>query len=115
MVLGARQQVKIWKTGQLSRHYIAEISLNVTLNNNQPTNQKANDIHVYKPNLWMTTCLRGTGTSKDVFNLLAIRGPTRGEGKPGIEPGSSDPQSSPLPLHHRGGLNVVGNGYYSDC
>ena len=45
----------------------------------------------------------GTGTSEDVFNLLAIRGPTRGEGKPGIEPGSSDPQSSPLPLRHRGG------------
>ena len=39
----------------------------------------------------------GTGTSADVFNLLAIRGPTRGEGMPGIEPGSSDPQSSPLP------------------
>ena len=38
MALGARQQVKIWKTGQLSRHYIAEISLNVTLNHNQPTN-----------------------------------------------------------------------------
>ena len=37
MALGARQQVKIWKTGQLSRHYIAEISLNVTLNYNQPT------------------------------------------------------------------------------
>ena len=32
---------------------------------------------------------------RDVFNLLAIRRPTRGEGKPGIEPGSSDPQSSP--------------------
>ena len=27
--------------------------------------------------------------------LLAIRGPTRGEGMPGIEPGSPDPQSSP--------------------
>ena len=26
------------ETGQLSRHYIAEISLNVTLNHNQPTN-----------------------------------------------------------------------------
>ena len=25
------------ETGQLSRHYIAEISLNVTLNHNQPT------------------------------------------------------------------------------
>ena len=41
MALGARQQVKIWKTRQLSRHYIAEISLNVTLNDNQPTNQLA--------------------------------------------------------------------------
>ena len=41
----------------------------------------------------------GTGTSEDVFNLLAIRGPTRrGEGKPRIEPGSPYPRSSPLPL-----------------
>ena len=38
MALSAGQQV-IWETGQLSRHYIAEISLNVTLNHNQPTNQ----------------------------------------------------------------------------
>ena len=45
-----------------------------------------------------------TGTSEDVFNLIAIRGPTLGEGKPGNEPGSSDPQSSPLPLRHRVGL-----------
>ena len=45
----------------------------------------------------------GTGTSEAVFCLLAIRGPTRGEGKRGIEPGSSDPKSSPLPLRHRGG------------
>ena len=45
-----------------------------------------------------------TGTSEDVFYLLAIRGPTRGEGMPGIEPGSTDPQSNPLPLRHRGGL-----------
>ena len=36
MALGARQQVKNLETGQLSRHYIAEISLNVTLNRNQP-------------------------------------------------------------------------------
>ena len=36
--------------------------------------------------------------------LLAIRGPTHGEGMPGIEPGSTDLQSSPLPLRHRGGL-----------
>ena len=35
MALGARQQVKISKSGQLSRHYIAEISLNVTLNHNK--------------------------------------------------------------------------------
>ena len=34
MVLGAQQKVKI---GKLSRHYIAEIALNVTLNHNQPT------------------------------------------------------------------------------
>ena len=46
----------------------------------------------------------GTGTSEDVFYLRAIRGPTRSEGKPGIKPGSSDPQSSPLLLRHRGGL-----------
>ena len=45
----------------------------------------------------------GTGTSEDVCYLLAIRGATRGEGKRGIEPGSSDPKSSPLPLCHRGG------------
>ena len=45
----------------------------------------------------------GTGTSEDVFNILAIRGPTRGDVMLGIEPGSSDPQSSPLPLRHRGG------------
>ena len=37
MALGARQQVKNnLETGHLSRHYIAEISLNVTLNHNQP-------------------------------------------------------------------------------
>ena len=47
------------------------------------------------------------GTSEDVFNLLAIRGPTRVEGKPGIKPGSSDPQSSPLPLCHRGRANWI--------
>ena len=38
MVLGVRQQVKIWKL-DMSRHYTVEISLNVTLNHNQPTNQ----------------------------------------------------------------------------
>ena len=38
MALDARQQVKILKTGQLSRHYIAEISLNVTWHHKQPTN-----------------------------------------------------------------------------
>ena len=46
MALGAQQQVKICKTGQLSRHYMAEISLNVTLNHNQPTNQP----------MWMKEC-----------------------------------------------------------
>ena len=30
--------------------------------------------------------------SEDAFNLLAIRGPTHGEGMPRIKPGSSDPQ-----------------------
>ena len=40
---------------------------------------------------------------EDAFHLLVIRGLTRGEGKHGIEPGSSNPQSSPLPLRHRGG------------
>ena len=40
------------------------------------------------------------------FYILAIRGPTRGEGKRGIEPGSSDPKSSPLPLRHRGGPHM---------
>ena len=33
----------------------------------------------------------GTRTSEDVFNLLAIRRPTHGKDKPGIELGSSDP------------------------
>ena len=47
----------------------------------------------------------GTWMSEDVFNLLAIRGPICGEAMPGIDPGSSDPQSSPLPLRHRGGLH----------
>ena len=44
----------------------------------------------------------GTVTSEDVFNLLAIRGPTHGEGMLGIEPGSPVSQSSPLPLHRWG-------------
>ena len=39
--------------------------------------------------------------AEDVFNFLAIRGPTRGEGMQGIEPGSSDQQSSPQTLRHR--------------
>ena len=45
----------------------------------------------------------GTGTSEDVFCLLAIRGPTCDLRMPGIEPGSYDPKSSPLALCHRGG------------
>ena len=45
----------------------------------------------------------GTRMSEDTFHLLAIRGPTRGEGKLGFEPGLSDPQFSPLPLRHHGG------------
>ena len=49
----------------------------------------------------------GNRTSEDIFYLLAIRGPTRGEGKRGIEPGSSDPKSSPLPLRHRGGPQIL--------
>ena len=43
------------------------------------------------------------GTSEGVFYLLAIRGPTRGECMPRIDPGSPDPQSNPLPLCHCGG------------
>ena len=42
-------------------------------------------------------------TSKDVFNLLAIKGPARSEGMPKIEPRSPNPQSSLLSLCHRGG------------
>ena len=44
---------------------------------------------------------------EDVFNLLSIRGSTRGEGMPGIEPGSPDPLSNPLPQRqrHRGERN----------
>ena len=34
-----------WETGQLSRHYIAEISLSTTLNHNQPTNQELRAFH----------------------------------------------------------------------
>ena len=45
----------------------------------------------------------GTGTSEGVFNLLVIRGLARGEGIPGIEPESPDPQSSPLLIRHPGG------------
>ena len=56
----------------------------------------------------------GTGTSEDVFYLLAIRGPTRGEGKRGIEPGSSDQKSSPLPLRHCGGLQFIQRAGQSD-
>ena len=41
--------------------------------------------------------------SEDVFNLLAIRGSTLGEGMTGIAPRSSDPQSSPQPLCHSSG------------
>ena len=36
-------------------------------------------------------------------SLTSIRGPTRGDGLPGIESGSSDLQSTPLLLHLRGG------------
>ena len=42
----------------------------------------------------------GIGTSEDVFNLLAIRGPTRCESMAGIESGSPDLQSSLLPIRH---------------
>ena len=41
---------KIWKTGQLSCHYIAEITLNETLNHNIPTNQ-LRCIHSFKSDL----------------------------------------------------------------
>ena len=44
MALGARQQVKIWKTGQLSHHFKAEILQNVTLNHNQPTKATAKEL-----------------------------------------------------------------------
>ena len=43
---------------------------------------------------------------RDVQRRLFTSLPSEGHtwwGKPGIEPGSSDPQSSPLPLRHRGG------------
>ena len=46
---------------------------------------------------WQVYPDAGTGRSEDVFNILAIRGPTRGEGMRGIEPGSSDPATS-MPL-----------------
>ena len=41
--------------------------------------------------------------SEDLLKLLAIRGHTRSEDMPGIEPGSPDPKSSPLPLRQQGG------------
>ena len=55
----------------------------------------------------------GTGTSEDVFNLLTYhqRARTRWR-QPGVEHGSPDLQSSPLPLHHRGGRmgqGITGN------
>ena len=46
-----------------------------------------------------------TWTSEDIFNFPVTSGPTRGEGKPGIEPEFPNPRSSPLPLRHRGGLH----------
>ena len=46
---------------------------------------------------------------EDVFNLLAIRRPTRGEGMSGIEAGFSDPLSSPLPPRHHGGQGFTKN------
>ena len=49
----------------------------------------------------------GTRACNDVFNLLVIRGPTHGKGKPVIGPGSPDPQFSQLPLHHRCGLQKM--------
>ena len=38
-----------------------------------------------------------------MVNMLAIREPTCDDSMPGIAPGSSDPQSTPLHLFHRGG------------
>ena len=56
MALGAQQQVKIWKTGQLSCHYIAEISLNVTLNHNQSILARWNEC--YNPHVRIrTSCI----------------------------------------------------------
>ena len=46
-------------------------------------------------------CMLGHWDVKDLFNLLANRG-AHGEGMLGIQPGSPDPQSSPLPLCHFG-------------
>ena len=63
------------------------------------------DVQFPNFDLLQGTHAMGIGTSEDVFYLLAISGPTRGEGKRGIEPGSSDPKSSPLPLRHRGGIS----------
>ena len=45
-----------------------------------------------------------TGPGRQKTSLTSsIRGPTRDEGILGILPGTSDSQSSPLPLCHRGG------------
>ena len=55
MALIALQQVKIWKTGQLFRHDIAEISLSVTLNHNQRTNKTTKKVLVnkHKEKFWV--------------------------------------------------------------
>ena len=44
-----------------------------------------------------------SGKFDDFICLLAVGGPAGDEGTSGIEPRSTDPQSSPLPLHHHNG------------
>ena len=53
------------ESGHLSRHYIAEISLNVTLNHNQPTNQ-SEDMRQFKF-LWQTVGRMGFNAPPPYF------------------------------------------------
>ena len=52
---------------------------------------------------------KGTGTSEDVLNILAIRGPTHEEGMPRIEHESSDRQSSQHLYATAAGIHQVNN------
>ena len=102
MALGDRQQVKIWKTGQLSCHYIAEILLNVMLNHNKPTNQ-----------------LDLSGVPSQYYNVKEQRIPVKGEVclRQDSNPGPLDLKSDALPnvLKRYPDSRVSTSGYISTC